>query len=121
MVNGGSSTIKLSVYAAGERPMLIANARVERVGEPRSLLTVSSTDHTSGYTREVDARDHQTAAETLVNWLEENRYTPPQAIGHRIVHGGIHLREHQLVTAAVLAELRRSQRLDPAHLPREIA
>jgi acetate kinase len=42
-------------------------------------------------------------------------------IGHRVVHGGIHLLDTQLVDDAVLAELRRTQPLDLAHLPREIA
>ncbi len=69
----------------------------------------------------MDALDHRSAAEILVDWLEENGHAPPQAIGHRVVHGGIHLRDHQLVTVKILSELRRSQHLDLAHLPREIA
>jgi acetate kinase len=41
-------------------------------------------------------------------------------VGHRIVHGGPRLLEHQLVTHEVLNELRRTVPLDLAHLPREI-
>ena len=44
-----------------------------------------------------------------------------QAIGHRIVHGGVRLDRHQVVTANLVQELRRTQPLDLAHLPREIA
>ena len=43
------------------------------------------------------------------------------AIGHRIVHDGVHLLDNQLLTAELIAEFRRAQPLDLAHLPREIA
>jgi acetate kinase len=41
-------------------------------------------------------------------------------IGHRIVHGGPHLLEHQLITPEIIAQLRKTIPLDLAHLPQEI-
>ena len=43
------------------------------------------------------------------------------AVGHRVVHGGLDLLDHQRITPAVLAELKKNVPLDLAHLPREIA
>ena len=58
----------------------------------------------------------------MIEWLLE-RIGPASiaAIGHRVVHGGVHLLEHQLITDELVEELRRTQPLDLAHLPREIA
>ena len=43
------------------------------------------------------------------------------AVGHRVVHGGGRFVEPELVTAAMLEQLRRIAPLDPEHLPGEIA
>jgi acetate kinase len=49
------------------------------------------------------------------------QYAPFAAIGHRLVHGGLQAARHQLVTPELMNELRRTQPLDLAHLPHEIA
>ncbi len=70
----------------------------------------------------ITAPDHTHAAERLVRWLvEEAGIRSPSAIGHRIVHGGIHLTDHRLITPELILELRRNQPLDLAHIPRELA
>ncbi|HEV3418641.1 MAG TPA: acetate/propionate family kinase, partial [Pirellulales bacterium] len=62
------------------------------------------------------------AAERLIEALREPLQSGPLVgIGHRIVHGGPNLSEHQRVTDAVIAELKRTVPLDLSHLPREIA
>jgi acetate kinase len=121
MINGGSSTVKVGIYTADDRPKLLLKAKVERIGEEHPVLTVSPADEAPGYSRDVEARDHRSAADALADWLEQDGHTPVRGVGHRVVHGGIHLRAHQLVTRELVDELRRSQYLDLAHLPREIA
>lgn len=98
-INGGSSSIKFAVYHAGQPPVKVLGGNVERIS--------------------MDADD---AAGQLVEILQERIGDIPIAgIGHRVVHGGPGLLEHQLVTPAMLEELRRSIPLDLAHLPHEIA
>jgi acetate kinase len=46
---------------------------------------------------------------------------PPEAVAHRIVHGGPRFLEAARVTPLLLAELRRLSPFDPQHLPAEIA
>ena len=46
---------------------------------------------------------------------------PPDAVGHRIVHGGPRYLGPARVTPGLLAELRRLSPFDPEHLPAEIA
>ncbi len=98
-INGGSSSIKFAVYNAGQPPGKVLGGNVERIS--------------------MDADD---AAQQLVELLQERIGEMRIAgIGHRVVHGGSKLLEHQLVTPAVLEELRRTIPLDLAHLPHEIA
>ncbi len=41
----------------------------------------------------------------------------PAAVGHRVVHGGPKLREHQLITAEVKKELKEAVHFAPLHIP----
>ena len=50
-------------------------------------------------------------------WLTNNI----TGIGHRVVHGGLHLVDHTIIDAKVLDQLRAATALDSSHLPREIA
>jgi len=47
--------------------------------------------------------------------------TPPVAVGHRVVHGGPHLREHQLITPQLLSTLEASVHFAPLHIPAALA
>jgi acetate kinase len=120
-VNGGSSTIKLAVYAVvGDAPQRTIKAQVDRVGRPDSRLTGSRADGSDRDTRSIQAADHRQAAEGLIDWLRKNRVERVRAIAHRVVHGGVHLTRHEVITPALVARLREAQCLDLAHLPREI-
>jgi len=122
-VNGGSSSIKFAAFAPapGAKPRRVLAGMVDRIGKGDAVLMWEE----GGGTEQAPAPgagDHNEAARTLIDWLEQ-RFGGAKitGIGHRVVHGGVHLVEHQLVTPAVVAELKRTQPLDLAHLPREIA
>ncbi|HET6251606.1 MAG TPA: acetate/propionate family kinase [Tepidisphaeraceae bacterium] len=121
-INGGSSSIKFAVYSWEDALKLILKGQVERIGQSGTSLSGKMADSSEADRRDVDAADHRAAAEQIVGWIEQKIGRGAiTAIGHRVVHGGIHLLEHQRVTPELLAELRRTQPLDLAHLPREIA
>lgn len=121
-INGGSSTIKLSVYSvtAGV-PHRTIKGQIDRVGQPGSTLAVSRADASAPETFPIQADDHAEAAGRLIDWLQDQGVSHPRAIAHRVVHGGVRLTSHQLVTPGLIAQLRDAQSLDLAHLPREIA
>jgi len=92
-VNGGSSSVKFAVYDAGDPPHCVQRGSVERADGTDWLDTLERDGHLAGLA----------------------------AVGHRVVHGGAKHFDPQLVTPALLADLRQATPLDPAHLPGELA
>jgi acetate kinase len=45
----------------------------------------------------------------------------PVAVGHRVVHGGPRLREHQIITPQVLDQLRAATHFAPLHIPQALS
>lgn len=119
-INGGSSSIKFGLFASGIRARRLAGGEIDRIGRPDATLTIAGEDKPQCKT--VDASDHRHAAKHVMDWVKQwFGAKMPQAIGHRIVHGGLQVRDHQRVTPELLAELRRNIAVDLSHLPGEIA
>jgi len=121
-INGGSSSLKFAVFSSGSALRRKLSGRIERIGTPQAALEVSDARGRPVASLEIAAGDHAHAAERLAGWLDTQAdILPIAAVGHRIVHGGLKLTEHQRVTEAVLEALRANRSLDLAHLPQEIA
>jgi acetate kinase len=121
-LNGGSSSIKFAVFTAGDPPERILTGQVERIGNPDAQLIATRVGTAEADRQPIPADTHQKAAESIAGYVHQHLgHDAIAAIAHRVVHGGIHLLEHQLITPDVLAELRRTQAMDRSHLPREIA
>ena len=120
-INGGSSSIKFAVFSGPGLPRTLSG-QIERIGEEGTALVATRNDGKPASRHPISAPDHAHAAESLVAWLEtEARIRGLTAVGHRVVHGGIHLTDHQRITPELIAELKRNHPLDLTHLPREIA
>ncbi len=110
------------MFAVAEPPERILSGQVERIGLPGTRLTATRMGQSAPDSRPVDASTFALAAEVIIGYLRERVGDARiSGIGHRVVHGGVHLLEHQLVTEDLVDELRRNQPLDLAHLPREIS
>ena len=120
-VNGGSSSIKFAVFAGGDQRRILSG-QVERIGEAGARLVATGEASAAQAIHPISASDHRDATAGLIQYIKEK--VGPGAIagiGHRVVHGGVHLVANTIINAEVMAELRRTQLLDLAHLPREIA
>jgi acetate kinase len=119
-VNGGSSSIKFAVFSSTTKRLF--SGQVERIGTPGARLTATRDNSSDPETLPVVAATFHAGVQSIVNYLHQRiGKSAIGAIGHRIVHGGMHLLDNQLITEESIAELRRTQPLDLAHLPREIA
>jgi len=116
-LNSGSSSLKLGLYSfQNGTPVKVVWGEAEELGSSdgrvwlHGALELASTDsrHTSSAGE---------AAQYFIEKLQNSSAPQPQAIGHRIVHGGPQLREHQRITPEVLVLLEEAIRFAPLHLP----
>ncbi len=122
VLNGGSSSIKFAVYEPGEVPQCRLHGHLDRIGLLGTQLTVSEGPDASPTTCPANAADPAAAAGFLLDWLDQHAvFATLAAVGHRVVHGGPAHQAPELVTPALLADLRQLMAFDPDHLPGEIA
>lgn len=110
VINCGSSSIKYAlvsdrredrIYGLAEN-LGSADARIKGItfgGQPLELS--------------IPYADHEKALETVLNRLSQYR---PQAIGHRVVHGGS-LTKAELLTPEIIDRIREATPLAPLHNP----
>jgi acetate kinase len=96
-INCGSSSLKHALFEGDEA---IARGNVDRIGEA--------------------VPDHATAVAGVLEGLEKQGRGLPEAIGHRIVHGGPRHTAPERVDDAVVASLEELVPFAPLHLPSEI-
>lgn len=96
-LNSGSSSLKFGLY------------RVDSTGVEKLFgESVSTTDHPDAITQ-------------VASVLAAAGMPPPDAIGHRIVHGGPVLRQHCRIDDAVLRRLQAAAAFAPLHAPAALA
>ncbi|HUL01503.1 MAG TPA: acetate/propionate family kinase, partial [Nitrospirota bacterium] len=120
-INGGSSSIKFSLFEAGDSLLRILEGGIERIGLPEATLRVKGLNHADNFSHPVTAPDHTVAVGALMDWIEErNGRDALTAVGHRVVHGGPKYGKPQRITSEMVEELQRLSPFDPEHLPEEI-
>ncbi|HXD76241.1 MAG TPA: acetate/propionate family kinase [Puia sp.] len=120
-INGGSSSIKFSLYTAGDTLQKQLIGAISKIGLQGPMLTV--TDVRTGQRESMSVRTNtiKEAADFLITWLEENaEISRVEGVGHRIVHGMIHSHA-AVIDEHLLEDLHQFHMIDPDHLPGEIA
>jgi acetate kinase len=115
--NCGSSSLKYRlIEMPGEKEL--AGGEAERVG-PKTAEPARIHHQVAGKkeTIVVEMPDHATAFTQVMRLLERDPELVPDAIGHRMAHGGPNFKQHVILDDAVMAELERIQELAPIHNP----
>lgn len=119
-INGGSSSIKFSLYKIKEEYESLIDGEIENIGAKNSTFNFNNTLLQQKNSVHITATNHSQAANYLLEWLEtQKEFTSVSAIGHRIVHGMQHT-QPELITDELLKELKKISAFDPEHLPEEI-
>ncbi len=122
VLNSGSSSLKFGVYRRGasdEEAVLTGSA--DAIGRSDGSLQIFSADGKSLVRRESIVESQSEALTVVASTIREQIHTTPQAVGHRIVHGGPKLRRHQLITPQVLDDLRSAIHFAPLHIPQALS
>jgi len=121
-INAGSSSLKATLFdgEAQEQPVLALVA--DRIGHSNGRMRiVNDSGHLIMDQPEPTLGSHDAALRIFLDWVHERaeRLTP-EAVGHRIVHGGRSHREPERVTPEVLADLHKLVSIDPDHAPQAL-
>jgi acetate kinase len=119
-INGGASTIKFSLYETGTSLTQLFYGEIESIGSKESKLYFTKTASQQKNTVDMKAGDRDTAVSFLMNWLEEQQgFDSVKAMGHRVVHG-IKYKDPELITPALLDELKKTGPGQPGYSEVEI-
>jgi acetate kinase len=120
-INSGSSSVKFALHEVDSRETLLLRGTLERIGLRSGAFRVQSSDGSSLTDEQIDLADHEAAVKRMFAWLEDRQAGEgPDAVGHRVVHGGADHAQPQLITDELLGALRELTHLAPDHLPHEI-
>jgi hypothetical protein len=76
-INGGSSSIKLALYQAGEPQQRGLYGKIDRIGLSGTSLTFDDPVKNRHDSRKLAPFDHKSAANFLMDWLEEQKSFEP--------------------------------------------
>ncbi|MGA8447647.1 MAG: acetate/propionate family kinase [Roseiarcus sp.] len=125
-LNAGSSSLKFAAFALvnGGELELIASGQIEGIGAAAQGDVKTATGEKSRLTFYPSGAhvDHEVAMSAILGWLRQAGYdSSVAAVGHRVVHGGLHLVEPKLIDESVIATLKGLIPLAPLHEPHNLA
>lgn len=120
--NCGSSTLKFQFIELGSENTVLgleqrlAHGTVDRIGtQGRIRFTIPNKEN---YSKPVVMADHSEAAHQVLGWLRDNKllgHKSPEAIGHRVVHGGDLFIEPTIIDDDVIQGIEAVGHLAPLH------
>ena len=95
----------------------LAYGEAESVGEFTGKFTVQNAQGDTTISERLQFSSQSDAVARIVRYLVDALLPRPEAIGHRIVHGGTHCREHSLIDAETFYRLEQAAPFAPLHVP----
>ncbi|MEQ5844409.1 MULTISPECIES: acetate/propionate family kinase [Paraburkholderia] len=127
VLNSGSSSLKFGLFDADGNAeeaydgTLFLEGSAEGIGRPDGSLQIRSPDGAVQLRRTHVMESQTDALHALAVVLAELGHAHPTAVGHRVVHGGPHLRTHQRLTPRVRQQLQDAVHFAPLHIPPALA
>ena len=122
VLNSGSSSLKFGLFRhAGDDESLLLEGSAEGIGRDDGSLRIKAPDGQVLVQQERVLESQIDALQKLADVLTEQHHARPSAVGHRVVHGGPHLRAHQRITADVRRQLHDAVHFAPLHIPPALA
>ncbi|HEY6299388.1 MAG TPA: acetate/propionate family kinase [Candidatus Binatus sp.] len=117
-INVGSSSCKFALYSiSGGTESVMAEGAADRVGSSGGKITIRDANGRSLAESDRELARPQVAVNALFDEFERLKLPGPDAVGHRIVHGGASHVVPELVTPALLTDLKRLIPFAPLHMP----
>lgn len=119
-INSGSSSLKVGLYrppTADEDPAPVLTGGAIGIGHSNGRLQIKNGQGAAlvDEAYHLDSQGHALAE--ILKTIDRAHERSPSMIGHRIVHGGPHLREHQQITEGLVRTLEAAVHFAPLHIP----
>ncbi len=122
VINGGSSSLKFSLYEMPSKEEIISGI-VEKIGLEDSFYSlkfngekVEKAKHINNHTDAI-----KTVLGELLNYKFINDLDEIKGVGHRILHGGEYFSDSVVVDDDVIEKIESLTELGPLHIPGEVA
>jgi acetate kinase len=117
-INVGSSSCKFALYSvSGGAESLVAEGAADRIGSSGGKIRIHDVNgRLLSESDRVLARP-QVAVDALFDEFERLQLPRLEAVGHRMVHGGPHHVAPEIVTPALLEDLKKLIPFAPLHMP----
>jgi acetate kinase len=117
-INVGSSSCKFALYSvAGGVESVVAEGAADRIGTSGGKIEIRDANGRALAKSDRALARPQVAVDALFDQFERLKLPPLDAVGHRIVHGGAHHVAPEIVTPALLADLKSLIPFAPLHMP----
>jgi acetate kinase len=118
VLNSGSSSIKFSVYEAGngDRRKLFEGA-VDGIGTDLGKFWIKDAEGKKLVDQTPALPNRSVAFKLVADALHSGDFPAPAAIGHRVVCGGPTVQENQRITPELIDEIERYTDFAPLHTP----
>jgi acetate kinase len=123
-VNSGSSSLKFGLYRhpPGDcNPGLLLAGGASGIGHSNGRLQIKDASGKTLLDEAYQLNSQGHALKEILDTFERFGHGQPGSIGHRVVHGGPHLREHQAITDALIEKLQAAMQFAPIHIPAAVA
>ncbi|MEM6711223.1 MAG: acetate/propionate family kinase [Pseudomonadota bacterium] len=121
-LNAGSSSLKFSVFTLNESlPRRAYSGAFDRGSAPDRVTLEDAHGNEAALTLKVSG-ELASAMDAVLAWCEgASDFGTVKAVGHRVVHGGMHFDAPQIVTPEVMAKLEELSSLAPLHQPHNLS
>ena len=117
-INVGSSSCKFAMYSiSGATESIVAEGAAERVGTSGGKIRIRDAKGRTIAESDRELARPQIAVDAVLEEIERLKLPRLDAVGHRIVHGGAHHVAPEIVTPALIADLKALIRFAPLHMP----
>jgi acetate kinase len=117
-LNSGSSSLKFGLYRVGaSRIETLLSGEAESIGENDGKFRADNGRGKALLAETAPIASQRDAIVRIEKLLVDAKMPAPDAIGHRIVHGGPKLRQHCLIDESVLRRLGAATAFAPLHIP----
>jgi acetate kinase len=117
-INVGSSSCKFALYSAsGGAESIVAEGAADRIGSSGGKIRIHDANGSLLSESDRQLARPQVAVDAMFDEFERLKLPHLDAVGHRIVHGGAHHVAPEIVTPALLADLKNLIPFAPLHMP----